>query len=767
MVTIPTFEALAARLWLARTADDVTDILGLAEPLYGPLEKRPVGGRPNNIGVIRMASDPGLASIERITNGIDALLELMAVLKSGHPKSPREAAQLWLGLDKGGVGDTTQELRRQIAEKLLVILDDSGEKRRPTLIVEDHGIGQHPDDFATTLLSLNESNKVDKPHTMGTYGQGGSATLGFARATIMISRRHATGLGGKADRIGWSIVQEIDDPSRMKMPNYSYWAPAGAQGVFELDPEHLPELQHGTRIIHIAYDLQSWATTYTTGIWQLYNAALFDPVMPFIVGGLGAYNPERKKSDKLSTRVITGNAARLGSVDRARGDIELAHSDSHELELGEQFGSVTINYWVLARESGSEASDVTSGYVRADSAISMTLYGQRQDQLPRSWIKENAKLPFIYKQVIVQIDADNLTPIAKRELFASTRERATESDLRRTIYDYLATALRDDEELRRLNRVEKERLMERSTEATNNKIRKRLATFIKTKLKEGTGHGTGKGSGHGGATEQPKKPSKPAGVIRPPRNTDDSHLPNVPTYIKFEKEQVRLVQGAQSAFWVEINGKNGYLEDNKDALEIIFPNGGPDTVKVKSKSRLMGGKSRWYLACEPDTPVGEYKLRAEFMTANGMLEDTLVVRVVEPPKTPETSDSGGGEGDPAIDVRWVTKSQWDEFTFTAHTVGKVDPDEDNTIIWVNRDYVLLERALSSAALTPEQVQVRADRYQFPVACALWLQQHELQKVPEVQRPSDEFLGSEHERVAEAVLAAMNADVEAAVEGEDL
>ena len=57
----------------------------------------------------------------------------------------------------------------------------------------------------------------------------------------------------------------------------------------------------------------------------------------------------------------------------------------------------------------------------------MTLYGQRQDQLPRSWIKENAKLPYLYKQIIVQVDADELTPIAKRELFASTRERATET----------------------------------------------------------------------------------------------------------------------------------------------------------------------------------------------------------------------------------------------------------------------------------------------------------------------------------------------------
>jgi hypothetical protein len=682
------------------------------------------------------------------------------------PTSPRDAATAWLGVEAAGIGETTYEDRRRIAEGLQVILDDSGEKRRPTLIVEDHGIGQHPDDFAKTLLSLNESNKVNKPYTMGTYGQGGSSTLGFARATIVISRRHAAALDGKADRVGWTIVQEIDDPARMKMPNYSYSVPEGAAGVFELDPALLPDLEYGTRFIHVAYDLQTWATTYTTGIWQLYNAALFDPIMPFIVGGLGAYNPERKKGPQLSTRVITGNAARLGSIDRARGDIELAHADVHELELGERYGSVRIRYWVLARPSGGDQKDVAAGYVRADSAVSMTLYGQRQDQLPRSWIKEHAKLPFLYKQIIVQIDADDLTPIAKRELFSSTRERATESDLRRDIYEYLAAALRDDDELRRLNRVEKDRLMERSTEATNSKIRKRLATFIKSKLQEGTRNGTGQGSGKGGAETKPKKPSTPAGVIRPPRNTDDKDLPKVPTYIQFEKQQVRLVQGSQSAFWVEINAKNGYLQDNKDSLEIIWPEGGPDAVTVKSKSRLMGGKSRWYVACDPDTEVGEYKLRAEFMTANGMLADTLVVRVVEPPKAETQVNDGGGGGDPAIDVQWVRKADWDVQGFNAHTVGKVDPDEDSTIIWVNRDYQLLERALSSAALTPEQVQLRSERYQFPVACALWLQDHEIQRIPYEQRPSEAFLGTEHERVAEAVLAAMNADVDATVEGDD-
>lgn len=303
--------------------------------------------------------------------------------------------------------------------------------------------------------------------------------------------------------------------------------------------------------------------------------------------------------------------------------------------------------------------------------------------------------------------------------------------------------------------------MSRSTAATNDKIRQRLAKFIKTRLNEGARSNAGKGPKNGSG-DKPRRPSKPAGVVRPPRQTDDSALPKVPTYIRFEKEHVRLVKGGESAFWVEINAKNGYLDENKDTLEIIWPNGGNGTITVKSKSRLKGGKSRWYLACTPDTELGEYKLRAEFLTANGLLEDTLVVRVVAPSSTPTIVNKGGGGGDPGVDVRWVSKEQWDDYGFTAKSVGRVDTDDESTTIWINRDYDLLTRALGGSSLTAEQVSQRAERYQFPVACALWLQDHELKQLADGDRPADGFIASEQRRLAEAVLTAMNADIETTV-----
>ena len=65
---------------------------------------------------------------------------------------------------------------------------ESGQPARPTIIVQDAGTGQHPDDFGATLLSLLASNKKTKTHQMGVYNAGGAASYRFARFTIVVSR---------------------------------------------------------------------------------------------------------------------------------------------------------------------------------------------------------------------------------------------------------------------------------------------------------------------------------------------------------------------------------------------------------------------------------------------------------------------------------------------------------------------------------------------------------------------------------------------------
>src|SRR5690606_36724848 len=200
----------------------------------------------------------------------DAMLELGHMKNPNDtPATPVEAAQLWYDVPLSGLGDMTDTERRPLGERPKVWLDESGIDKPPTVGVQDAGIGQTKKLMPHTILSLNESNKVRQPWTMGTYGQGGAVTYGFSKATIVISRRHPDFRGDEPDRVVWTIVREYDtDPEMDVLPTYKYLVGADNE-VFELDPSLFPDLDHGTRFIHIEYDLQGWTGPYTTALWQL------------------------------------------------------------------------------------------------------------------------------------------------------------------------------------------------------------------------------------------------------------------------------------------------------------------------------------------------------------------------------------------------------------------------------------------------------------------------------------------------------------------
>ncbi|WP_456425238.1 hypothetical protein [Rhodocaloribacter sp.] len=750
---------LANHLLNARTVEQVSTIKHLAEKQYG-IKWRALGDRPNNIGTVGMGSDPGLAVVERITNMFDALLDLSYQLdpKPGI-KSPYEAASLYFGIPQHGLSDMDEADRRTLARRMLVSLEDSGKANHPTLFIQDMGVGQSSSRLPHTLLSLNESNKVDKPWTMGTYGQGGSVTFGFCSSTIVLSRRHPQLLNGEDDRVGWTVVEKRFDPTKKALPNYEYLVGHDNE-VLSLDPALFPGFEHGTIIIHVEYDLQLKGP-YTTNPWQFFNAALFDPVLPFLLAG------NRKRDKPRGDRVIYGSGPRLRNIQRARGDIEIAHSDTITLDLGAKYGQAIANYWVLVRSTASKStSDPTGSYIQPSTAVAVTLHGQRQDAEGRYWIKNNVQLPFLFKNMIIQINADDLTPEAKAELFASTRERGRKSEIRTKMYNELAYNLRNDDQLKALNHQLKERLLQRSTAAANEKVRRRLAKFIKNKLQEFSKSGSGSKEGTSGTPGQGTVgPKEKPGSRGKPRDTSDHHLPNDPTYIRFSRHRLRIHQAERGHIFVEINAKNRYLPINDSFLEIKFSGPMPNALRVASKSALMGGKCRWVIAVDADAPTGEYLLTAELTTVNGLISDTANIEVLNKRKASKKNEKGG-DPETGPEVRWVYRDDWSEHGMNAKSVGKVDTDDESVIIWVNRHYTELDKAFKGRNLTPEQIQTRADRYQYPVACGLWLQDFSLRNLADGKpRPTDDYVERELQRLADAVIVAIDPDVDLAAEEE--
>lgn len=739
---------LAQIVWQAKTLQDVECIKTLATEVYGALSWRPIGDRPNNHGNVRMGSDPGLALVERITNGIDAVVSLAQRVDANNrkPNDPREAGRILFGVPESGFNELSAEQRRKLGLKVRVRLDDSGEPKRPTIVIQDWGEGQTPTALPKTVLSLNESNKADLPWSMGTYGQGGSVALGFCKATLIISKRHPS--LGEAN-VGWTLITEHPaGENGQKLPNYQFLV-LSSNEVPEFTPELLSDFDHGTKIVHIVYDLQRLSGPVTTQMWQFLHSALFDPVLPFELSGT------RKNDPANNTRIIVGNRARLERPESARGDLEVAHRDTYEHDLGEGVGKVEMNYWCVRRPASSTAaSEPLDSYCNADTAISITLFGQRQDNKARAWLKDRIRLPFLYKRLIAQVSCDGLTPAAKGELFASTRERATESDLKDRVYSELEKILLNDDELKRLNHEEKERMLSQSTAKVSEKVQKRLGEFIKTVLKDV--QRTGGGSQSDG--DKGKKKSEP-GKPTPPRNTDDTNLHNFPTFLAFEKKEMSASQGAGTHVWLEADAKNGFFPHHDGELVVKWSGPSEEHLpRITSRSQLLGGKSRWFIATDGTTPLGDYQLEASLMTPNGPLAAVFLLHVIPPPVAkPETKGSEPATGPK---IHWVNKDQWSEHGMTDSSVGYVAED-DETIIFVNRHLKSLERALSGRSLTEEAIETRASRYLYPVACALWLQSYEIKTMED--KPNEGWLKRELARMAEAVLLAIDPDVDLAME----
>jgi hypothetical protein len=169
-------------LMSARTIVDAERAVSLLES--AGCRWRPVGDRENNYGIINISSDPGHALIERVTNAIDAIIEREALSKAATggsrkdkqkspPATPREAAQEWLNIPAGRLAGMTtpplMKLRQDLADNVRVALHDGSSRRTPTVEIRDLGVGLTPRLLPTTILSLGESNKINKPYLAGAY----------------------------------------------------------------------------------------------------------------------------------------------------------------------------------------------------------------------------------------------------------------------------------------------------------------------------------------------------------------------------------------------------------------------------------------------------------------------------------------------------------------------------------------------------------------------------------------------------------------------
>lgn len=722
-------KTIAQAAWNARTVDDVTGLVDAIEKHLGKLKWVPVGGIVANGAPITAASDSGLALNERPTNGIDAVIELLVRRAYGTDvdkanaelSTPRAAAQKLAGVDPNGFGAMADAEKQNLAENIIILLKD-GDDDAPTVVITDKGIGQAPEKLPSTILSLFGGNKQTKHFLMGVYGWGGSNTLGFCEYTVIVTVRESTTLDGDSPDMSITIVKEADWDDETRDRSFVYGVLDTTDMVPTVPSDSLAHegFEHGTRIVHVDYQ-QSVRGAFINQ-YNFFSTALYDPVLP-------VYLKSERDLDKAgaTARVVAGVRSRLASKmdeqSNRKNPPVIAHHNEFSHDLDGARGTVRITVDVLDRKDGAPASeDLAKSYVHGDVGVVMTLNGQRQDVEPRRFIK-GCKLAYLYKRIIVHVECDGLGNKARSKLFSSTRERSRAGEGRDEILAAVEEYLKNDAHIQKLEAELREKAQADTTEKASQKDLDKLAKLI------------GKMGGRTKTVKRPKVEKAPPA----PRSTDDSHLPDLPTYIKFMVDKTSKFEvnrgGPKRRLMVEINTKNGYDYDSDLTVSVIGPNGETKAMWPATRNMLKGGQCQWLLFADDTADLGDYKLTATLKVGTAEYSDTLECTVLPAKEAPKPGKKRRRKKRKKMEevevpagpnVAYVKEENLAINDMTIESVGRVIESGDKLDIQLNEDEPELARVLKDPKHSERAMKMRRSRYMVPTALGLY-EIHELDK----------------------------------------
>lgn len=688
-----TFELLMK----ANTVKEVTDILiDLTED--ADLDWLPVGGFKDNVATINMGTDPAAGLAERITNAIDAVLEL-EWLKQNKPadiESPRTASQKWFSITEGklnSIENASDKKISELARRIKVTMRDSERENYPTVEIRDNGIGIRGEDFKSTILSLHGQNKLSKLFLMGAYGQGGSTALSYNNYTIIISK---PAIKDKKEKplVSWTIVRI--NPGNIKTDKlewFEYCVNKTTQSPFTIELGD-KEFEHGTLVRHVAMDVSKYTakmTGPTSSLWYLVHHYLFDPIIPFTITG------ERKKDlnqGKVENRSVFGNNRRLT---RGGGDEKALTQYQQAVTQTFRDGKVTIYYWVLTLEGSDKPWERIKNYTQPSYPIIITHNGQKQGQLTNTIIKNDLKLPFIEKYLVVQIECDELDNESKRHLFSSTRESLRDTSILDELKRLAIDTLNEDDELKRLDKERKDRYLKKDESEALDKLRQRLASRINSFVKAGGGGKTVKATDTKDSIKSKKQPAIP--------------VSDPPTFLEIITPLPKEVFiGKTFSIKFKTDAHPSYFQNPDAFLAVIEPH---SFGSFTGTARVTDGYGiAYFKARENLEPQTKGKITLELRPPRQKtLSDNIDVTAV-PLVEDADSNKKGTKNVPNIQVITVNENEayYKENGWNYDSVADVDINSDAVTIFINDSNrhltKLIERAQQYSVEAVESVKYR-------------------------------------------------------------
>jgi hypothetical protein len=678
LLASPQHDVLTAalkNLLRATTNNQVEEVIRNLEPLGS--EWRLVGDR-NNYPTINVASIPSAAIVERVTNSIDARLELAA---EAEPKLAEECTSPRIFVDKTfGVKDgylstlESKEKREELVEQagIIVTLRDGDLTSTPTIDIQEAGIGISRTEFPETILSLNKDNKIKKWYLMGRFGQGGSATFRFSKYTVIVSRRqHPSRMG---EEVSFTIVRMREAEKGEKDGQYVYLVSKNDNLPFSVsaDPSAFAA---GTLVRHVNYEIGKGNRPLLLDIYNLLQFRLFDPILPFWV---------------VDERNWVANAERrrmFGSRDRLQKSELVQRSDELVAPVGNngEYGSVNVRYWVF--NIGTDHKQKLT-FVDPDEPIVVSYLGQTHAALPKRILARDCQLPNLYRDLVVQIECDSLNDIGRRKIFTSGREVITEEGLalfRAILAEILPEELSDLDQEREIS------LLTQGVTRAKEALRRKLAEMI-NRIRPGTFDLTG-GKGKGKSVTRKKTKHRKQ---YPPLPTKD-----FPTFIRIGNTNIPIRFSSDRTTWIglESDAPDGFL--SKYATSIRLSRDAPKFCRITSRHRdFKGGRLSLGVTLSGDHPANtQFKFGLELPVPHEgktVTFDDWKQAIVASPK------QGGGEKKVPLDIPDIREvdsksSFWKSDGWTEDNVAEVREKEGHMTIYISRENKWLIGAVTNSA----------------------------------------------------------------------
>lgn len=442
----------------APVENEVEKVLKRYSLLNSPANWRPYGGNESNFSVVEnQQASPIPALIEKITNGIDAILMRRCIEEGIDPRSEEAPRTIEDGVNRFFPDHKNWDLgkERSIQAERLQILAD-GPRMNTSLIIYDDGEGQLPADFEKTFLSLLSGNKNEVHFVHGKYNMGGAGAIAFCgkkRYQLIGSRRF-----NESESFGFTLVRRHpltqEEDRRKKATWYEYLVINDQIPSFSCTEMalglHERKFTTGTILKLYSYDLPSGSrSVISRDLNQSINEYLFSPALPVFT----IDTEERYPKDRNLQRPLYGLKRRL-----EEDDSKYVETHFSEQINDDKFGSYRVTCYVFKARVDDKNVKETRDTIRREffknnMSVLFSMNGQVHGHYTSEFITRSLKFHLLKDYVLIHVDCTDIRTEVRGELFMASRDRLKDGDESRLLRDLLTRLLSKG----RLGKIHKDR----------------------------------------------------------------------------------------------------------------------------------------------------------------------------------------------------------------------------------------------------------------------------------------------------------------------